>query len=122
MKKESVKTFWATIYIGFKNCDTGKIVGTIKKTRRICQRYANDISLCVTIKPVKYIYYKGNEKGVEIGLINYPRFPERPKQIEIYALGLAEKLMLAFEQYRVSIVMPTETIMLSNDAKRKTII
>lgn len=116
---KQVKTFWAKIYIGFYNRDTKKNVGSLRKARKICQKYVNNVSLCVTLTPTEFIYVKGREKGVEVGLINYPRFPEEDFQIKIYAENLAEKLMLAFQQYKVSIVMPTETVMLTNSKIQK---
>ena len=108
-----VKTFWAKIYVGFKNRNTGRNVGSMRKTRKICQQFCDDISYCVTVSPTEYRYYKGHERGAVVGLINYPRFPEHNFQTKIYAKQLAEKLMFAFKQYKVSIVFPDETIMLS---------
>lgn len=115
MKKVKVKTFWARIYIGFYNRDTKKNDGSLQRARKLCQEYVNAVSLCVTLTPTEYIYVHGQEKGVVVGLINYPRFPATNSEIKILALGLAEKLMLAFNQYKVTIVMPTETIMLSRE-------
>ena len=114
MKQKTVKTFWAKIYVGFLNRKTKKNIGSLKKARKICQEYVNDVSLCVTLSPTEFIYVHGREKGIEVGLINYPRFPEEGFQIKIYAMNLAEKLMIAFQQCRVSIVLPSETIMLTN--------
>lgn len=111
---KTTKTFWAKIYVGFFNRKTKKTVGSLRKARRLCQKYVDDISLCVTLTPIEYIYYHGREKGVEIGLINYPLFPEEDFQIKIYATNLAEKLMTAFQQCRVTIEMSSETIMLTN--------
>lgn len=112
---ETVDTFWARIYVGFKNRDTGKVVGSMKKARKICQGFCNDVSYCVTVEPTELIYCKGMERGVVVGMINYPRFPEENFQTEIYARSLGETLMVAFKQMRVSIVMPDKTVMLSND-------
>lgn len=114
MKQDTVKTFQAKIYVGFLNRETKKNIGSLKKARKLCQEYVDDVSLCVTITPTEFIYVHGREKGIKVGLINYPRFPEGDFQIKIYAMNLAEKLMIAFQQCRVSIVLPSETIMLTN--------
>ena len=106
------KTFWAKIYVGFKERNTGKAIGSLRKTRKICQEYVNEVSYCVTIKSTEYIYFNGRERGVEVGLINYPRFPEPPSLTQVRAIELAERLKKAFKQLRVTIVMPDETIML----------
>jgi len=119
MKQDITKTFQAKIYVGFLNRETKKNVGSLRKARKLCQEYVDGVSLCVTLTPTEFIYVHGREKGVKIGLINYPRFPEEDFQIKIYAMNLAEKLMIAFQQCRVSIVMPSETIMLTNPEIKK---
>lgn len=117
MTNVTVKTFWAKIYVGFYNRDTKKNDGSLQKARKLCQEYVDDVSLCVTLTPTEYIYVRGQEKGVVVGLINYPRFPNTNSQIKNYALDLAKKLMLAFNQYKVTIVMPAKTILLSREKK-----
>ncbi len=112
MNYKKVETFTAEIYVGFYDRDAKKNIGSLRKARKICQGFVDGISLCVTLSPIEFIYYHGRERGVKIGLINYPRFPEKSFQIKIYAQSLAETLMIAFNQYKVSIVMPTETVML----------
>ena len=109
MKK--VDTFTATIYVGFKERDTG-VIYTMDEARDLCQKYVDEVGLCVTITPVEYIYTEGNEPGCAVGLINYPRFPSDPDTIKNHALALARILLEAFRQYKVSIVFPDETIML----------
>ena len=108
---KTVKTFTAIIYVGFKEMDTG-IVHTIGEARDICQRYVDEVGLCVTVTPTEYIYTNGNEPGCAIGLINYPRFPAEEADIAIKSRELARLLMDAFRQNKVSVVMPDRTIML----------
>ena len=108
-------TFWAKIYVGFKERKTGKNVGSFNKARKICQKYADEVSYCVSIKKVEYCYCEGRERGVEIGLINYPRFPEPPSLTQLRALELAAQLKTAFKQLRVTVVMPEKTIMLGDN-------
>lgn len=108
----AVKTYWAWIYIGFKERSSGKYRGSIRKLRKLCQRFCDQVSYCVTIEPVEFIYCKGREKGARIGLINYPRFPEENFQTRIYARNLAVELKKAFKQQRVSILFPDGTVML----------
>ena len=47
--------------------------------------------LCVRVTDCHYIFNFGNEPGVEIGLIRYPKYPG--DNIDIHALSLAEVLM-----------------------------
>jgi len=107
-------TYTAQIYIGFRECYT-KIVHTLDEAKEICQNYVDEIGLCITVMPIEYIYTNGRESGAVIGLINYPRFPDTNENIQIKAISLAKRLMIAFSQYRVSIVFPDETIMLINE-------
>jgi len=105
-------TFTAQIFVGFKCMDTGK-ESTLQDAEKICQDYVNDIGLCVSTVPTRFIYTKGNENGVCVTLINYPRYPESSYEIKERALVLAEKLKTNLDQNRVSVVFPSETLMLS---------
>ena len=118
----TVETYWAKIFVGFKNVDVDKIPvlpDPMNTTRRICSEYVNSVGLCVTLAPTEYVYstdsdaneYSG-EPGVEIGLINYPRFPSEPQKIREQALELARILKATLEQHRVTVMFPDETIML----------
>ena len=124
MNLKHVDTYTAIIYCGFKDVDNDLGLGNefsfdfdFNKAKKICQDYCDEIGLCVTVKPTEFIYTNGNEQGIEVGLINYPRFPDSNNKILYKAAKLAEKLMLEFNQYRVSIVCPNKTTMLSNPNK-----
>jgi hypothetical protein len=54
------------------------------------------------------------ELGVAVGLINYPRFPSTPEDINAHAIALATRLKEAFNQKRMSIVTPQTTVMLGD--------
>ena len=112
----AVDTFTATIYIGFKERDTG-VVHSIEECWVICQEFVNNVGLCVTVTPTEYIYTNGNEPGAAIGLINYPRFPSEPDVILFHAVALGTILLEAFDQYKVSIVCPNKTYMLESETK-----
>lgn len=112
--KKTAPTYWATIFIGFKDVDTGH-VHSLMKARKICSDYVNELELCVTLTPTEYIYseHKG-EVGAMIGLINYPRFPMEPGVIEEHAIKLAEILKEKLDQHRVTIQFRDKTIMLGD--------
>lgn len=109
MKTES--TFTATIYVGFKEHDTA-ILHTLDEARAICQAYCNEFPWCVTLMPTEYIYKNGEEPGCIVGLINYPRFPATPETIRGHALALGERLRQGLGQWKVSVALPDETVML----------
>lgn len=113
----TVPTYTATIYVGSKRRYDGEIV-PLDTARAVCHAYCDEVGLCVTFIPLEFIYTagksEGGEPGFAVGLINYPRFPDEPGTIREQALELAGRLMRAMCQMRVSVVMPDETVMLSN--------
>lgn len=110
---KSVPTFTATIYIGNFNRDAGEAI-PVRKIEEECKAFCDEVGLCVTITPTRFIYTNGAEDGIAIGLINYPRFPSFPEAIKQRALDLAGRLKAAMKQHRVSVVFPGETVMLGD--------
>ena len=118
MERTYVPTHTATIYVGsydkdIKFAPTPEVM--MKIAEEICQEYVDAVGLCVTLTQTRFIYSNGNENGVAVGLINYPRFPSTQAKIQEQAIELASRLQMAFDQYRVSIVFPDQTVMLSRD-------
>lgn len=108
-------TFIVKIYVGFQEGYSGKISKFgIDICKKICQDFCNEHGLGLTIKPLEFIYTDGNEPGVEIGLINYPRFPKQKSEIKNTAIKLGKILKNEFQQKRVSIVCSDETYMIGN--------
>lgn len=87
-------------------------IHNIDEAYKICQGYCDIVGLCVTVTPTKYIYKNGEEDGIIIGLINYPRFPSTPYDIETTALEIASKFLITFNQLKVSIETPETTYMI----------
>ncbi len=54
------------------------IAGDYDKAHEICRAHCDAVGLCVTVTATSYIYTGGEEAGVIVGLINYPRFPSEP--------------------------------------------
>ena len=108
------KSWWANIYVGRYCKETKKTYGyqTLKK---VCEDYCNEIGFCVTISSTTFIYTNGKEPGVVVGCIQYPRFPLPDEQNRQRAIELAKRLMKATNQYRVSIVMTDEVVMLERE-------
>lgn len=94
------KTYWAKIYLS----------GSIELIKNACREYCLKEGLCVTIKEVLFIYTGGEEYGVEIGLINYPRFPDTKNGVMEKAIDLAGKCRIASFQHSYLIMSPEETI------------
>ncbi len=106
-------TYEVKIYCGRRVGYTGEIV-PLADVERICDEFVNRVRSCVTITETQFRYVGGSEPGVVIGFINYPRFPQMPDTIRAKAHELAELLLVGLRQFRVSIVSPTSTVMLTN--------
>lgn len=89
------------------------VAGDPAKAGEICRAYCDEEGLCVTVTPTSYVYTGGEEAGVIVGLINYPRFAAEPREIMFAAKTLALELMHKLEQQSVSIQAPDETVWFS---------
>ena len=89
------------------------IAGDYEAAHQCCQRYCDDIGLCVTIARTSYVYTEGAEGGVIIGLINYPRFPSEPEAIFSRAMDLGHVLRRALLQESFTVQAPDRTVWVS---------
>lgn len=78
----------------------------------LCQKYVNEVGLCVSVQKTYFIYKGNREPGAEVLLIQYPRFPKDIDVLKEYALTLGEQLRTEFGQKRVSVLFPDKTITL----------
>ena len=59
---------------------------------------------CVSISEEQYIFTMGDENGIVVNLINYPRFPKTEKELLDQALDLAELLIVKLYQGSCTVV------------------
>lgn len=85
------------------------IAGDLDQAKQVCREVCMAGGLCVTVEPIAYIYMGGEEAGVRVGLINYPRFPESRESLEGKAMALAEKLRERLCQHSFTVVGPDES-------------
>lgn len=85
------------------------IGGDLAQVKQACREYCFSEGLCVTIEPVTFIYTGGEEEGVRVGIINYPRFPSTYNLLRETATNLAQKIMERCCQNSYSIVGPDTT-------------
>jgi hypothetical protein len=102
MTREEAPTYTAAIYVA----------GNVADAERICRVFCA-AGQCVTVEPVEFIYTGGQERGVRVGLINYPRFPSTPEAIFAQAEALAQNLIFNLHQHSASIVATDKTVWLS---------
>lgn len=86
------------------------IAGDYESAKKICKQYCDDTGFCVTVTPTEYVHTSGQESGVIVGLINYPRFPGDKETILIRATDIANLLREKLNQESFSIQTPEKTI------------
>ena len=111
---KTVESFNIQIFCGLKEGYDGKI-HDIEEVEKLMQKFVDEKKECVTVTSTKFIYTDGNEPGVIVGLINYPRFPKLQYALKKRAVEIAKILMAAFKQNRVTVTMPNESLMLEQD-------
>jgi hypothetical protein len=85
------------------------IAGDFAQAKQVCREFCFEQGLCVTVEPVSYVYTGGEEAGVRVGLINYPRFPTEQSLLRNTAKALAHRLMEQLCQHSYTIAGPDET-------------
>jgi len=103
MKHETAPTIRIEIFIA----------GDYQQAKQACREWCMEVGACVTVEPVDYIYTGGEEAGVRVGFINYPRFPSDRETLLDRAGQLADKLMNRLCQHSFSIVAPDHTVWVS---------
>ena len=95
-------------------CDSYSVVifmaGDLSTAEQTCRRWCMETPCCVNVQPTKYIYTGGEETGVRVEFINYPRFPSEKSEIFEKAVLLADRLMVDLSQHSYSIATPEKTI------------
>jgi len=84
------------------------IAGHLNMAKEVCREYV-ECGLCVTVTSTAYIYTGGEEAGIRVGLINYPRFPTDRLALLHHAEKLGMMLMERLDQQSFSIVGPETT-------------
>jgi ferredoxin len=85
------------------------IAGDAAQALETCRDYCDDVGYCVTVTPTTYVYRDGQEAGVVVGLINYPRFPADLVHIEEKAIDLGMRLRDDLGQESFSVQTPATT-------------
>ena len=111
-----VNTFTATLCVGLREGYTD-VVRPMADAIEVVQGYCNEVGLCVTCTPTTFVYSQrpetphGQEPGLLIGFVNYPRFPSQPDDIRKHAEALGAAIKQKLRQNRVSVVYPDVTRM-----------
>lgn len=104
MKAVTAPSYKATIYIA----------GDYKLAKELCRDWCDKVGACVTVTKTNYTYTAGDEDGVIIGFINYPRFPSNSLKLAAKAKDLALYLLPRLKQESCSVVGDNMTTWFSN--------
>ena len=105
MKEQTIDTFTCEICLG----------GNYDDALRICKEFCNKEGLCVTVSKTEFIYTGGQESGVIVRLVQYPRFPKEKYEIENICFDLGCTLIEGLYQESALIISPDETKWLTID-------
>jgi len=105
MKTSIVDTVVVTIHMA----------GDLEEAKRLLRKACYYQGLCVTVSAETFIYTGGEEEGVRIGFVNYPRFPSDLPTIQDRAVALAEQLVVDLCQKTALVVGPVETVWVTTE-------
>lgn len=89
------------------------IAGDYEQACKSAREYCDQYKWCFTVTKTSYVYKGGQEDGVIIGLINYPRFPNDGETIMNHAFELGKKLIVDLNQQSFSVQGPNKTVWVS---------
>lgn len=89
------------------------IAGPIEVAKQIIREECMRKGLCVTIEQTHFVYTGGEEVGYVVGLLNYPRFPSSPDDLDERARDLAVKLLDGTYQHSVLVVSDRNSVWIS---------
>jgi len=89
------------------------IAGDYNRARFGCNNYCSSRGACFALTRVDYIFSGGEEAGVRVTIINYPRFPKSPDELKNTAIEMAYYLMAYLNQTSCSVEGPEESVFIS---------
>lgn len=84
------------------------IAGDYQQALNLLQKYVLN-GECLSCKPVDYVFTHGREAGIEVTVINYPRFPRDYDTLFQVAKDVATCLLDGLSQGSYTIVGPVES-------------
>lgn len=117
LKQKSTPTINYTIFVGTKYTAFPELSITNQNLKQFIYEWVDKIGMCVSVTEVDYIYTGGNEEGLRIEFINYPRFPSNQEELKAKVMDLAHILIKKSKQCNITIVGPKDTIMLTDSER-----
>jgi len=111
----TTKTEDFVLYIGCKERYNGREFDKAELIRVVQENQEKVGVMCLSFTRIFYVAGDFQEEGWAIRLINYGRFAKSYKERKQYMIDLALVLMKRFNQNRVSLVGPEDTVMFASD-------
>lgn len=105
--KNTVPTFYANIHVA----------GDYDTARAACREITYTFGFCFQIHKVDYIYTGGEESGLLIRVINYPRFPRDPEEITNLVTEFGKIIATKLCQKSFTVETSTDTMYFESDHK-----
>ena len=109
-------TYNAELYLGSINEKTGKQFSYENLVREIGifqEECTKMVPVCVSeVEFISGIEYR--EKGWRVSVINYPKIDLTPKDIDRFMINLAEVLVFALHQKRITVIGSKQPVMIEN--------
>lgn len=93
------------------------IAGDYREAKRICREFCFENGFCVSVYEADYIYTGGEESGIIVNCINYPRFKSTYGELYQKARALADMLMTGLYQHSYTLSGARGTIWVSRRAE-----
>lgn len=120
---KKAETFEVKLYIGsmfgyhgdsFTKEELKEEVGIIQKQFKEKYTFESGV-IPVRITQTEFISEDYSEKGWELAAINYPRFEKAESTIITFMYELARHLLVRFNQHRISLITPKETVLFEEE-------
>lgn len=112
MKAQMERTYEAKLYLGSKEAYNGREFSFKELTDFIGKfQHERELTCPLRITQCHFMFEDYLEKGWEVAVINYPRFPKDTVQLKDFMCDLATDLLEHFNQNRISVVCPDLTHM-----------
>ncbi len=117
------ETFEVRLYIGsmfgyhgdnFTKEELKEEVGFIQKQFKEKYTFESGV-IPVRMTQTEFISEDYSEKGWELAAINYPRFEKAESTITVFMYELARHLLVRFNQHRISLITPEETVLFEEE-------
>lgn len=89
------------------------IAGDYNMALEALRTHCDEIGDCWAVEPVDFIYTGGQEAGVRLTRINYPRFPRSPEELQELAEKVVEWMLLQLHQRSCTVVGPLRSTWMS---------